>query len=76
MGVEMIEVGWLSILPPLIAIVLALLTKEVFSSLLSGILAGMLIYCFSTGENVMVAVNYVFDMMAYKIGDNGYMILF
>ena len=28
MGLEMIEAGWLSILPPLIAIVLALKTKE------------------------------------------------
>ena len=29
----MIETGWLSILPPIIAIVLALMTKEVYSSL-------------------------------------------
>ena len=29
----MIETGWLSILPPIIAIVLALITKEVYSSL-------------------------------------------
>ena len=28
MGVEMIEAGWMSILPPLIAIILALKTKE------------------------------------------------
>ena len=32
--------GWLSILPPIIAIVLALITKEVFSSLLIGIFSG------------------------------------
>ena len=76
MGVEMIEAGWLSILPPLIAIVLALVTKEVFSSLLAGIFSGMLIYSFSTGGSLMTAVTYVFDMMAAKIGDNGYMILF
>ena len=76
MGVEMIEAGWLSILPPLIAIVLALVTKEVFSSLLAGIFSGMLIYSFSTGGSLLTAVTYVFDMMAAKIGDNGYMILF
>ena len=29
MGLEMIDAGWLSILPPLVAITLALLTKEV-----------------------------------------------
>ncbi len=72
----MIETGWLSILPPLIAIVLALITKEVFSSLMAGVFSGMLIYCLSAESSVMTAIRYVFDMMAYKIGDNGHMILF
>ena len=76
MGVEMIQAGWLSILPPLIAIVLALVTKEVFSSLLAGVFSGMLIYCFSTGLSFMTAVTYVLDMMASRIGENGYMILY
>ena len=40
----MIETGWLSILPPMIAIALALLTKEVYSSLFIGLFSGMLIY--------------------------------
>ncbi|MBE7050786.1 MAG: Na+/H+ antiporter NhaC family protein [Ruminococcaceae bacterium] len=35
---------WLSILPPLIAILLALITKEVYSSLFIGILSGALLY--------------------------------
>ena len=76
MGLEMIEAGWLSILPPIIAIVLALITKEVFSSLLAGIFSGMLIYCAHTGDSILKAINYVFDMMASRIGDNAYMILF
>ena len=76
MGVEMIEAGWLSILPPLIAIVLALKTKEVYSSLFAGVLSGMLIYCFKTGSTILEAVRMVLDMIAYKIGDNGYMILY
>ena len=76
MGLEMIEAGWLAILPPVIAIVLALITKEVFSSLLAGIFSGMLIYCAHSGESILKAINYVFDMMASKIGDNAYMILF
>lgn len=76
MGLEMIEAGWLSILPPLIAITLALISKEVYSSLFLGILSGMLVYCFSTGGNVLQAVTFVFDMIASKIGDNGYMIIF
>ncbi len=35
---------WLSLLPPLIAIALALITKEVYSSLFIGILAGAVLY--------------------------------
>ncbi len=35
---------WLALLPPLIAIILALITKEVYSSLFIGILAGALMY--------------------------------
>lgn len=46
----------LSILPPLIAIVLALITKEVYSSLFIGILAGGLIYSRLNLETTMVHV--------------------
>lgn len=76
MGLEMIEAGWLSILPPLIAITLALITKEVYSSLFLGIFSGMCVYCFCTGGNLLQAITYVFDMIAGKIGENGYMIIF
>lgn len=76
MGLEMIDAGWLSILPPVVAITLALLTKEVYSSLFLGLFTGMCVYCFSTGRSLLQAVKYVFDMMAGKIGDNGYMIIF
>ena len=76
MEVVMIEAGWLSILPPLIAILLALLTKEVYSSLLAGVLSGMVIYCVHTGRSFLEVITLMLDMMAYKIGDNGYMILF
>ena len=41
---EAIQAGWLSILPPVIAIVLAFLTKEVIFSLTLGILSGAVIY--------------------------------
>ena len=46
---EAIDIGVLSILPPIIAIALALMTKEVISSLIVGILSGTLIYAFNTG---------------------------
>ena len=39
---------WWSLVPPLLAICLALITKEVYSSLILGIVAGVLMY---TGFN-------------------------
>lgn len=76
MGLEMIETGWVSILPPVLAIVLALITKEVYSSLFIGIFSGMVIYSVYSGSSILTAVCHVFDMMAAKIADNGYMIIF
>ena len=46
--------GALSILPPIIAVVLALITKEVFSSLLLGILTGSLIYTIGSGSDMVI----------------------
>ena len=54
----------LSLLPPIIAIVLALLTKEVYSSLFVGILSGALIY---SNGNVWNMVLTTFDTMISKI---------
>lgn len=76
MEFTMIETGWLSILPPIIAIALALITKEVYSSLFIGITTGMLIYAFSSGGNIFSAAALTFDMMSSKIADNAYMIIF
>lgn len=67
------DFGILSILPPIVAIILALITKEVVSSLLVGIIAGGLIF---TGGNVIVALEEVFNLMGNKVGDNALMILF
>ena len=76
MEFTMIEVGWPSILPPLIAILLALITKEVYSSLFIGVFSGMLIYSFGTGGSIFSATALTFDMMSSKISDNSYMIIF
>ena len=76
MEFAMIQTGWLSLLPPVIAIVLALLTKEVYSSLFIGLFSGMLIYSFAGGGTVVSAVATTFDMMYSKIADNAYMIIF
>ena len=54
-----------TLLPPIIAIALALITKEVYSSLLIGILAGSLLY---TGFNPLHAVETTFTVMGGKLG--------
>ena len=59
--------GW-SLLPPVIAIVLALITKEVYSSLFIGILVGGFLY---SGFNFMGAVEHVFvDGMIGALSDS------
>ena len=37
---EAVQAGWMSILPPIIAIILAIITKDVVFSLLLGALSG------------------------------------
>ena len=73
---EAIDVSWLSIIPPILAIGLALWTKEVISSLLIGILSGTLIYAFNTGGGVIKALDITFALMSQKIGDNAPILLF
>ena len=43
-GGEIVSYGWWALLPPVIAISLALITKEVYPSLFVGILSGVIIY--------------------------------
>ncbi len=63
--------GWLSLVPPIVAIVLALLTKEVLSSLLIGILTGTLIYTIGTGGNVIMdTLQTTFTLMGNKLDFN------
>lgn len=70
---ESVNYGLLSILPPLIAIILALITKEVITSLLVGILAGSLIY--SNGNIIQMVVT-AFELMGEKMGENVYILIF
>ncbi|MBE6024890.1 MAG: Na+/H+ antiporter NhaC family protein [Cellulosilyticum sp.] len=73
---ESIDVGLLSILPPVIAIILALVTKEVISSLLIGIFSGTLIYAFHAGGGIVESIDVTLTLMAEKLGDNAPMIIF
>lgn len=65
--------GWWSILPPILAIILALLTREVISSLFVGVLAGALIY---SAGNPIGMVTTSFELMGERIGSNVYILIF
>ena len=58
----------LSLLPPVIAITLALITKEVYSSLFVGILSGALLY---SNWNIWDMILNTFDVMISMICDSG-----
>ncbi|MDR0638129.1 MAG: Na+/H+ antiporter NhaC family protein [Spirochaetaceae bacterium] len=75
---ESVSVGILSVLPPLIAIALALVTKEVIFSLMLGILSGAAIYSFTIGGGIVGIFTTTIDLTIAKVadGDNAAMIIF
>ena len=79
-GFDLISTGAWSIVPPILALVLALVTKEVYSSLIIGVFSGMIIYQFTlNGAGVGQLVDsftMIPRMMAEQIGGNGALILF
>lgn len=68
----MVESAW-SLLPPIITIVLALATKEVYMSLIVGIFAGALMF---TGFDILGAIDVFFKIMSEKVGSNVYILVF
>ena len=56
-----------SVLPPIITIVLALVTKEVYFSLIIGIFSGTMLF---TGGNFFESIMTFFAIMADKVGGN------
>ena len=72
---ESVYVGAWSLLPPVVAIVLALITKEVVLSLVAGVLSGTVIYAVASGLNPVVApVNVLFELIINRA--DMYIILF
>ena len=68
--------GIFSIIPPIVAIVLALVTKEVVFSLMIGILSGSVIYAAMAGLGFVGVFTTTAELMASKLGSNINMILF
>ena len=63
----------LSMLPPIITIILALWTKEVYTSLIIGIFAGAMLF---TGGNFLESIVTFFDIMSDKVGGNVNILVF
>ena len=79
-AVELISTGAWSIVPPWLALALALITKEVYSSLTIGVFVGMVIYQFTLNgvgiDQLVTAFTDVPNAMALQIADNGALLLF
>lgn len=75
---EMVHAGIWSVVPPFVAIVLSLITKEVIFSLLIGIMSGALIYSLLTGLGGVGIFTVTVDTMISKLadGDNAAMVVF
>ena len=71
-----VTVGWPSLIPPILAMVLALITKEVVSSLLLGCISACIIYSIAVlmgkapGLEKANPVDVLFVTMGTKIGEN------
>lgn len=76
----LIDAGAWSVVPPLLALALALITKEVYSSLTIGIFTGMVIYTFTASgpgiDPLIQAFTMVPRMMGAQIADNALLLLF
>ncbi|MBQ8403079.1 MAG: Na+/H+ antiporter NhaC family protein [Clostridia bacterium] len=62
-----------ALFPPIVAIILALLTKEVYSSLFIGILTGALMY---SNFNVVGMIEHTITIISSRLGENGGIIVF
>ena len=69
---QFVETFW-ALLPPVMAIGLALITKEVYISLFVGILIGALLF---TGFQPLPALETIFTIISEKIGENSNIIVF
>ncbi|MCR5488477.1 MAG: Na+/H+ antiporter NhaC family protein [Saccharofermentans sp.] len=65
-----------ALIPPLVAIILALITKEVYSSLFAGVIVGGLLYSYSYTSpyvNPVMSLNHIFkDGLIKQLSDEGH----
>lgn len=73
---ESIDVGFWSVLPPLIAIALALITKQVIFSLIIGVLSGAVIYTVASGLGFVSVFQITSEMMVGQIEGKAAFVIF
>ena len=64
---------WAALIPPVVAIVLALITKEVYSSLFVGIVIGALLFA---GGNPIAAIEHFFAILHEEVSGNLGIVIF
>ena len=70
------DAGYWSLLPPLISISIAVLTKEIIISMLLGLFSGALIYAIFQGGSVLLAIDTIMTVLSGKVGENMPMVMF
>ena len=79
-GFGLLATGAWSIVPPLLALALSLVTREVYSSLAAGVLSGLVIYQFALNgvgiPQFLGAFAMLPQMFAQQIANNGALVLF
>ena len=71
-----IDFGLWSLVPPLVAIFLAFMTREVIVSLSFGILSGGIIYGIRTGGTLVTGMDAILKTMGDHLSSNVYMVIF
>lgn len=75
-SLEPVNAGFLSLLPPLVALVLAFITKEVITSILSGVFVGTIIYTIKKHMPWYNAISIVISLLVEKMSEEMEMIIF
>ena len=73
---EPVDVGWLCLLPPLLTMVIALISKEVVISLLLGVMVAILIYVIKSHLSVVQMIQVFFSILMSRAASNMAICLF
>lgn len=75
-SMEPVDAGFLSILPPLVALIMAFITKEVITSILSGVFVGTIIYTVMKRLPWYNVISIVVSLLVEKMSEEMEMVIF